>query len=245
MRKFSSVFSVIIILFTVAFIALPKPAAAFVPLPQPKVWEVFAEGVESEVIPMYTITTTPRDWYQLKSNGLKLDGAAQICHPFDEGRFGWTGEIFQLVEGAWVKLATTVGWVPNEEGKYKACATAPAAGTYALFAYFDKAKAPVVECKYDMTDWYINTDSYMGLHFYAHTPSLPDGAIVTYSMVSMNPAGSITGAMSGEGYVGNYFPGEVDFFGYGITIDPAAESVRLRISSLGCSIILTHDFIDE
>jgi hypothetical protein len=35
--------------------------------------------------------------------------------------------------------------VPTEEGHYMACAMAPAAGTYALFGYFDKAKAPVKE----------------------------------------------------------------------------------------------------
>jgi hypothetical protein len=87
----------------------------------------------------------PRDWYQLLSDGLKIDGATKICHGFDDGRFGWTGEIFRLVDGAWVKLPTTVGWVSNEEGNYMACAQAPAAGTYALFGYFDKAKAPVQE----------------------------------------------------------------------------------------------------
>jgi len=242
MRKLSSVLSVLIIILTVAFIAVPKPAAAFVPVAEPKVWEWYGEGVTGEVIPMDTITTKPQEWFQLKSDGLKLDGASGICYPFDEGRFGWTGEIFQLVEGAWIKLVTTVGWVPTEEGNFLACAQAPAAGTYALFAYFDQAKAPVVECKYDMSTWFIGTEPDYGLHFYAHTPTLPDGAHVTYVMISMQPDEVITGAMSGDGYVGNYWSGEVDFFGYFITINPGVQSVMLRISSLGCTKYLTLNF---
>jgi len=135
--------------FIITFTAAPKNVYAL-PYsngftPKPEVWAWYAEGVSGEEIPMYTITTTPRDWYQLKANGLKVDGATRICHGFDAGRYGWTGEIFRLVEGAWVKLPTTVGWVPTEEGHYIACAMAPAAGTYALFGYFVQADAPVQE----------------------------------------------------------------------------------------------------
>ncbi len=131
-----------------AFIAAPTTISAkgpVPPTPKPEVWELYSEGVAGEEIPMYTITTAPREWLQLKANGLKVDGATKICHGFDAGRYGWTGEIFRLVGDAWVKLPTTVGWVPTEEGSYMACAIAPAAGTYALFGYFDLAKAPVVE----------------------------------------------------------------------------------------------------
>ena len=119
---------------------MPPTATAVMPptIPQTKTWEWYASGVEGVQIPMDTITTKPRKWYQLKAEGLKIDGASGICYPFDEGRFGWTGEIFHLVEGDWVKLATTVGWVPTVEGRYMACAQAPAAGTYAIFAYFTK-----------------------------------------------------------------------------------------------------------
>ena len=133
-----------------AFIAAPTTISAKGPIPptpkpQAEIWEWYGEGVTGEEIPMYTITTTPREWLQLKANGLKVEGATKICHGFDAGRYGWTGEIFRLVGDAWVKLPTTVGWVPTEEGHFMACAVAPAAGTYALFGYFDKAKAPVVE----------------------------------------------------------------------------------------------------
>lgn len=245
MKRSSSVISVIVMLLTIAFIAVPRSASAFVPTPEPKVWEIFTEDVTGEVIPMYTITTAPREWYQLKSVGIKLDGAAQICHPFDEGRFGWTGEIFQLVEGAWVKLATTVGWVPNEEGKYKACAQAPAAGTYALFAYFDKALAPD-PCKYDTSEWSLGMDSDGGGdYFYASVDNLPFGTLVTYVIVNMSPAGSVTGAMSGSGTVGNFLPGDADFLGYNVVIGPSADFAILRISAEGCTVNLTEYFEDE
>ena len=242
MRKTSSVISIMIMLLTVAFIAVPKPAAAFVPVAEPKVWEWYGEGVKGEVIPMDTITTKPREWYQLKSDGLKLDGASGICYPFDEGRFGWTGAIFQLVEGAWVKLATTVGWVPSEEGKYKACAQAPAAGTYALFAYFDKALAPDT-CEYDTSIWSLGMDSDGGgAYFYVSVDNLPDGTYVSYVLVGMSPAGSITGAMSGNGTVGNFLPTDADFLGYNVVISPSTESALLKISAEGCTEYLYQYF---
>lgn len=244
MKKSSSVISVIIMLLTVAFIAFPKPAAAFVPAAEPKVWEVFAGGVEGEVVPMYKITTTPREWYQLKSDGIKVDGATKICHPFDEGRFGWTGAIFQLVEGAWVKLATTVGWVPTEEGNFLACAQAPAAGTYALFAYFDKAKAPVVECKYDTSAWTLMMDFGGGsIFFYATVANLPPGTLVTYNVIGMFPAGSVSGDLSGSGTVGNIITGDADFLGYSLSPDPSADFALIKVSAEGCSV-LSYEYFD-
>jgi len=149
MKKiFSFVF---ILMFICSLIALsPGKASAIgisTPEPQTKTWEWYAKGVEGVEIPMYTITTKPKEWYQLKSDGLKINGASGICYPFDEGRHGWTGEIFQRVGGDWVMLVTTVGWVPDAEGNYKACAQAPAAGEYALFAYFTKPAPNPVDCE--------------------------------------------------------------------------------------------------
>ena len=245
MRKSSSVISIIVMLLTVAFIAVPKPAAAFVPIPvtEPKVWEWYAEGVTGEEISQETITTKPREWYQLKSDGLKIDGPSGICYPFDEGRFGWTGEIFRLVEGAWVKLATTVGWVPTIEGHFLACAQAPAAGTYALFAYFDVSKVPA--CEYDTSGWSIGRDSDGGgTYFYASVDNLPFGTPVSYVLVGMSPAGAVTGAMSGNATVGNLYPGDADFMGYNVVIDGSIETVTLRFYAAGCVATVTEWFTD-
>jgi len=128
-------------LFATLFIFTPVTASAIfrvTPTPENEVWYWDNADVTGEVLPMYTITSVPREWYQLKADGLKIDGPAKICRPFRAGRFGWVGEIFQLVDGAWVKLPTTAAWVPDAEGKYTVCAQAPAAGTYALFGYWVK-----------------------------------------------------------------------------------------------------------
>ncbi len=128
-------------LFATLLIFTPVTASAIykiTPAPELEVWYWDNAGVTGEVIPMYSITTIPREWYQLKADGLKIDGPARICRPFWAGRFGWVGDIFHLVDGAWVKLPTTAGWVADAEGKYTVCAQAPAAGTYALFGYWVK-----------------------------------------------------------------------------------------------------------
>ena len=137
---------VVSLLFVVALVAgmlffMPSTASAIFKVtvtPPPEVWYWDNAGVTGETIPMYGITTIPRDWYVLKAEGLKIDGPAEICRPFNAGRYGWVGEIFQLVDGTWVKLPTTAAWMPDSEGKYTVCAQAPAAGTYALFGYWVK-----------------------------------------------------------------------------------------------------------
>jgi hypothetical protein len=151
MKKFALVFLVLVMVCTLLAVS-PRGVAATCmdctppppppPPPTPKVvvevWEWSGDGVTGEEIPMYTITTVPAEWYRVKANGIEVDGPTTICHPFKAGRFGWVGEIHQLVEGVWIKLPTTVGWVPNEEGRYMACAQAPTAGIYALFGYYVK-----------------------------------------------------------------------------------------------------------
>jgi len=139
MKKIVSLVFVTALLVTLFLVKPVTASAAFrIITPEPEVWYWDNSGVTGEVIPMYTITTTPREWYQLKADGLKIDGPAYICRPFWAGRFGWVGEIFQMVDETWVKLPTTAKWVADNEGKYTVCAQAPAAGTYALFGYWIK-----------------------------------------------------------------------------------------------------------
>lgn len=139
MKKIVALF-IAIALFGMLFVVTPKDTSGifYIPTAEPEEWYWDIAGVTGEIIPMYTITTVPREWYQLKADGLKIDGPAKICRPFRAGRFGWVGEIFQLVDGKWVKLPTTVAWVADAEGKFTVCAQAPAAGTYALFGYWVK-----------------------------------------------------------------------------------------------------------
>lgn len=139
MKKIVALF-IAIALFGMLFVVTPKDTSGifYIPTAEPEEWYWDNAGVTGENIPMYTITTVPREWYQLKADGLKIDGPAKICRPFRAGRFGWVGEIFQLVDGKWVKLPTTAAWVADAEGKFTVCAQAPAAGTYALFGYWVK-----------------------------------------------------------------------------------------------------------
>ena len=74
-------------------------------------------------------------WLQLLSKGVYVAHKTEICHPFNFGLHGWVGEIRQLKDGKWIKIATTSEWLPSTEGIYSACASAPEAGTYALFGY--------------------------------------------------------------------------------------------------------------
>lgn len=100
--------------------------------------------------------TTFPNWLQLMdNNGSLLSATGQICHPFRGGMYGWTAEIRMLDGSNWVKLPTTMQWMPDEDGAYTACAQAPDPGTYALFGYYDAADVPglsnAATCQY--RDW--------------------------------------------------------------------------------------------
>lgn len=74
-------------------------------------------------------------WLKLLSKGVYVVHKTEICHPFNFGLHGWVGEIRQLKDGKWIKIDTISEWLPSTEGIYSACASAPEAGTYALFGY--------------------------------------------------------------------------------------------------------------
>jgi hypothetical protein len=159
----------------------------------------------TEVAVDLTVTSAP-SWMQLLTNGVKITAPAKICHPFNGGRFGWVGEIRQLVKGEWVKLPTVSDWVPTTEGVFTACAQAPAAGTYALFGYWIRPAGYVeepetvnlVSCP-DTSEWKAFTvrvppDPW---HFSLSTPNLPAGLPVTFELlapVDSNYVGPTTGS---------------------------------------------------
>jgi len=70
-------------------------------------------------------------------SGVRVETAGTICHPFRKGALGWTGSIYKWTGSDWLELDTTLGWVPDKEGTFMACAYAPGPGTYALFGYYD------------------------------------------------------------------------------------------------------------
>ena len=127
-----------IIVLSLTMFGTKNVQARFIPTQKPEVWDTGAEFQLNLVA-----TPPPYDWLQALSKGVEITEPGTICHPFRKGSYGWVGSIYQLVDGAWVKLPTTLAWIPNEEGTFTACAVAPAAGKYAFFGYFDPALAPV------------------------------------------------------------------------------------------------------
>lgn len=91
-------------------------------------------------------------WLQIFSGGVKIDAAATICYPFPQALNNWKGNIYQLIDHEWIKLATTTKWMPDTEGAYTACASAPAAGTYVLMGYYHNPFSPTKEVKVDLSE---------------------------------------------------------------------------------------------
>ena len=85
-------------------------------------------------------TPAPSGWLQLLANGVKVTEPGKICHEFRGGQFGWVADVRQWVDGQWVTVETTQGWLNGQEAPYMVCAQAPAAGTYALFGYYVQPK---------------------------------------------------------------------------------------------------------
>lgn len=212
----------------------------------PGSWD--SSGVPSSEIPMYLVTTPGPAWLQLLTNGLELSAPATICHPFRGAQFGWTGEIRMLDGDTWVKLPTTVKWTPTGEGKFIACATAPAAGTYALFGYFDKAKAPViapvigpvVECKYDTSAWSVSIFGGSEVYFSARVDNIPADTLVTYRVIvpDFNLIVATTGSTLSHGTIGYMY---ADFNEQLVWEQPWTQ-VTLRISALGCSKDVVYEY---
>jgi hypothetical protein len=105
---------------------------------------------------------SPDKGLQLFTEGVSVKQPTELCHPFRGGQFHWVPEIRQLVKGKWVKLATTSKWQTSEEGIYVACAAAPSAGTYALFAYYNgpaehfESVDTTQSCSLDKSSWQLS-----------------------------------------------------------------------------------------
>jgi len=100
----------------------------------------------------------------LLTKGVKVTEPGMICHPFQGGQFHWVGEIRYLKNGEWLKLKTTNDWYPDKEGQFMSCAQVPAAGTYALFGYYN---GPLEIAYQDMpnicSSYVVNTDGFTNI----------------------------------------------------------------------------------
>jgi hypothetical protein len=77
------------------------------------------------------------NWLQQFSEGINISKPTQICYPFRLGRYHWVPQILQLTDGVWTKITTTQEYLSGSDGIPSACAAPSAAGTFALFAYYN------------------------------------------------------------------------------------------------------------
>jgi hypothetical protein len=243
-----TVYVAFVVIFTliVAFINAPTlvqaaPDNSTSPSPKPDVWSTGTEVV----IDLATYPAPPDQ--QLFGKGVVVDEPATLCHPFDMGRFGWTGTVYQLMEGQWIKLPTSVGWVPDEEGQYMACATTSSAGTFALFAYYTRPE--VTGCQYNTSEWYgsyFNAENYPelypgveGYYLDAYVEGLPIGTKVTYRIISIDgyviadPSSSTHAYLYDEEYIW------ADFMASSPLMWDGDWTIIMEISAAGCSKIVT------
>jgi hypothetical protein len=224
-------------------IATPRAVNAKAIIETPDIAEgTWIGGVET---PLVLTGSTYPDWLQvMNSNAVKLTSAGQICHPFRGGQFGWVASIRQLIDGKWVKLPTTQGWMGNEEGSYMACTNAPRAGTYALFGYFDQTKAPAVSfdeavCEYSNWDahiWYTYDDEYAFEVTMGSDPSVfPVGQTVTYTLLDW-PVDGLTIAQTGT--TTSWDDGEIYATFFDQSIEWTSFSTQVLVETGGCSQVL-------
>lgn len=145
MKKLSNIGITFVLILTMFVVSTPRKAKALdLPIPIPFAPEIapgswsWTTGVIGYEVQPDSLKAKAPIWRLIKTNGLVLSSPAYMCHEFTGNQVGWTGHIYMLNGDSWTKLATTVDWVPTREGKLMACAQAPAAGTFALFAYWEK-----------------------------------------------------------------------------------------------------------
>jgi hypothetical protein len=129
----------LVLAFTTSTIQAAPPPSTPTPLPVSDLVGTWSAGTETPID--LTAAPAPYPWLQLLGNGAVLTAPGKLCRDFRGGQFGWTADIRELVNGKWIKVPTTQGWLNGEEAPYTACAVAPSAGTYAFFAYYTEPEA--------------------------------------------------------------------------------------------------------
>ena len=231
MKKVINVLSIVIITISFLIISNDKVQATS---PAEGTWNTGTEITNNSAQ-----TTALNDEISLFGNEVQVTKKVEICHPFRGGQFGWTAEIRRLVNGNWVKLATTMRNLPTEEGVLNACATAPAAGTYALFGYYNgpleisvPATAPV--CTLSMDGW---TNETLGDTLYLFIDNLDEGTMIHFKQTSTDPNVTLTTA---EGDV----PVKIAKYRVAELTDVSQTGeweVNIEVSVQGCSKVFTFN----
>mgnify|MGYP000930068554 FL=1 len=185
-------------------------------------------------------TPAPNEWVQLFGSAVQVTEPTEICHPFRGGQFGWTPEIRRLKNGKWMQLDTTMRRLPNNEGPLYACTNAPAAGTYALFGYYNgPLEIPGTQastCSLSLDGWTAET---ITPNLYVFLDNLDEGTMVHFKQLTTDPQVTLT---STEGDV----PVEVKKYKR-LLLTTFSETggweIQIEVSVQGCS--RTFTFTDE
>jgi hypothetical protein len=145
MKKFALILTIVAFIAAAFALNVTKSASAvFRPAtPTPVYDPEWSGGPEVKLDPEQY--PAPDEWSTALSKGVEVAAPGQICYPFRNGTYGWTGSIYKWMGNGWQEIDTTLAWVPDTEGQFMACAYAPSAGLYMFFGYFDPDLAPEKE----------------------------------------------------------------------------------------------------
>lgn len=242
MRRLTKAAIVIVFVLGLVLGIAPQKVQALPP-PTPSIADgTWNTGVETPID--LTLHPAPYAWYQLPAAGVTISAPGTICHEFRGGQFGWVADVRELVNGTWVKVETTQGWLNGNEAAYAVCATAPEAGTYALFTYYIKPAVQTAAEKLPRCDGFeisgivLNADmggGYGGLYLYSYPPG-EDPTTWTYKVLSF------TGLEEGDspavilsGRTGSFEPFEGHYMGYPV-FSHVITDMRVRIYTGTCYI---------
>jgi hypothetical protein len=178
--------------------------------------EALPGTLKNEAGGVYPVSV-PDGSMQFSGDGIKVSslvGTAKVCFATKSPSSGWSGTVYQYLGNDWVALDSTTS--ENSEGlDAQACATIYRDGVFALVLGYTKPDNKVMgECTdIEIIYPYFTEDEVLPRLYIlggVAYPGLPIGTKVTYSLINITPAGSLSGSLKASGEVINnvFNPGD-------------------------------------
>jgi hypothetical protein len=134
-----TLYCLFVFVITIAFLAVTVPGSVSASAGDigSGIWATPGSSLAFTTVNVDKAAKSAPNWLQQLSEGIVITAPAKICYPFRGGEYGWQPSIRQLSNGKWTAVATKVEFPFTKEAVSYACASAPAAGTYALFGYYN------------------------------------------------------------------------------------------------------------